>query len=416
MMQEFGGATEVFRWTRKVERLLDKLEETLELHQGWQLGRFHERGMSWGEWPIFVALLGKELGHLHADDLLFTGGGLARAASPSASHYRHMLRLLSPRERLVTDGLVRPCGGPVEMAADDPRALQDTEFELTSPTIETLGIRKFGLRKHCGEYHTRKPQVRLNQLVLPDGVAQAVDLALVQTRNAQRLTDDWGLGEVVPYGRNITLLFSGPPGTGKTATAEGLADALDKPILVADYSRIQNCFVGQTEKNIVRAFREAASQDAVLFWDEADAMFFDRDTAYRNWEVRDVNVLLQELERFEGVCVLATNRKITLDKALQRRIAIKVEFSRPDRDQRRRIWEKLLPRKLPLARDVDLDELSRVDFVGGEIKNVVLNAARLALGREEAGSVAMGDFRAAVAMEQDGSWNQNARNRIGFSQ
>ena len=187
---------------------------------------------------------------------------------------------------------------------------------------------------------------------------------------------------MVTYGRSPVLLFSGPPGTGKTATAEALAHELDKPILVADYSRIQNCFVGQTEKNIVRVFREARNQDAVLFWDEADAMFYDRDSAHRNWEVRDVNVLLQELERFEGICILATNRKITLDKALGAadRAEGRVRAARPARTAL--IWEKLLPQKLPLARDVDLDDLSEADLAGGEIKNVVLNAARLALQRD----------------------------------
>ena len=226
--------------------------------------------------------------------------------------------------------------------------------------------------------------------------------------------DDWGLGELIPYGRGPVLLFSGPPGTGKTATAEALAHELGKTILVADYSRIQNCFVGQTEKNIVRAFREAKDQEAVLFWDEADAMFYDRDSAHRNWEVRDVNVLLQELERFEGVCILATNRKITLDKALQRRITLKVEFHRPNAHQRRQIWEKFMPQKLPLAQDLDLEELSSLDLAGGEIKNVVLNAARIALQRDECGPVTMADFRDALSMEERGGWSEQNRSPIGF--
>ena len=228
------------------------------------------------------------------------------------------------------------------------------------------------------------------------------------------MIDDWGLGETISYGRSIVLMFSGPPGVGKTATAEALADELGKPILVADYSKVQNCFVGQTEKNIVRVFREAKDQNAVLFWDEADAMFYDRDSASRNWEVRDVNVLLQQVERFAGICILATNRKVTLDKALQRRITLKVEFNRPDRGERRRIWAKLLPRKLPLARDVDLDTLCQTDLSGGEIKNVVLNAARLALQRSETGPVTMNDFRAAIEMERKGAWNGSERAPIGF--
>ena len=181
---------------------------------------------------------------------------------------------------------------------------------------------------------------------------------------------------------------------------------------MADYSRVQNCFVGQTEKNIVQAFSEAKRSGAVLFWDEADAMFYDRDSASRNWEVRDVNVLLQQLEQFEGVCILATNRKITLDKALERRSTLKVEFRRPDREERREIWRRFLPAEMPLENGLDLEELSRAELSGGEIKNVVLNAARLALRRGARGPVTMAGFQQARSMEGQGKWSDNRR--IGF--
>jgi SpoVK/Ycf46/Vps4 family AAA+-type ATPase len=250
--------------------------------------------------------------------------------------------------------------------------------------------------------------------VLGNPVRQALDMALSHARHSDQLMVKWGLREIIPYGHSPVLLFSGQPGTGKTAAAEAFAHELGKPILVADYSRIQNCFVGQTEKNIIKAFRAAQRQKAVLFWDEADAMFYDRDSARQNWEVRDVNVLLQELERFEGVCILATNRKITLDKALERRITLKVEFDRPDRQQRQGIWKKMLPTKMPLSEDVNLDSLSEADFVGGEIKNVVLNAARLAVQRG-CEQVGMKDFQKAITMEQKGRWNGQSRRRVGFS-
>ena len=256
--------------------------------------------------------------------------------------------------------------------------ISETEFELTSHAIQRLGIEKSKERRD-GQFPVRKPVVGMKQLVLSSAVRQALDMAPVHARYGHRLIDDWGLGDTISYGRSIVLMFSGPPGVGKTATAEALAHELGKSILVADYSKIQNCFVGQTEKNIVRVFREAKDQDAVLFWDEADAMFYDRDSASRNWEVRDVNVLLQQVEGFAGICILATNRKVTLDKALQRRITVKVEFNRPDRGERRRIWEKLLPRKLPLARDVDPDSLCQTDLSGGEIKNVVFECRPVGL-------------------------------------
>jgi SpoVK/Ycf46/Vps4 family AAA+-type ATPase len=151
----------------------------------------------------------------------------------------------------------------------------------------------------------------------------------------------------------------------------------------------------------------------VLFWDEADAMFYDRECAGSSWEVRDVNVLLQELERFDGVCVLATNRRLALDPALERRITLKVEFHAPDRGMRRRIWEKMLGRKMPLSGDVDLDRLSRLELTGGQIKNVLLNAARLALAARPEGPVAWADFEEALAMETQEP-GTDPRGRIGF--
>jgi SpoVK/Ycf46/Vps4 family AAA+-type ATPase len=135
----------------------------------------------------------------------------------------------------------------------------------------------------------------------------------------------------------------------------------------------------------------------------------------RSWEIRDVNVLLQELERFSGLCILATNRTTSLDKALERRVAIKVEFEAPGLDARRKIWEKMIPGKMPLARDVDFEELAEANLTGGEIKNVVLNAARNALSRDPNGRVAMEDFRLAVEMERDGRWNKEKRGQIGFA-
>ncbi|MDY0168480.1 MAG: ATP-binding protein [Thermoguttaceae bacterium] len=414
LMQSGAADRDTFKTQCKVRRLMSRLEETLQCHRNWKLAAYCENRLNHVEWLMFLALLGKALGHLPPDHELFTGGGLARAAAPTTDHYHRVLGLLGPASGLVSGGLVRPCGGAMELATDDPQALQDVEFELTRATADELGLRKLRLVRPKGEYQARRPQVRMSQLVLPPEVARALDLAAVHARSARRLSDDWGLGELIPYGGGMSLLFSGMPGTGKTAAAEALAHRLGRPILAVDYSRIQNCFVGQTEKNIVRAFREAADQEAVLFWDEADAMFFDRDSARHNWEIRDVNVLLQQLERFDGVCILATNRKVALDGALQRRIALKIDFPRPDRDHRRQIWQRLLPRKLPLARDVELDVLSRADLVGGEIKNIILNAARLALQRTDAGLVTMHDFQTAIRIEQEGGWNGAHGKRIGF--
>ena len=254
----------------------------------------------------------------------------------------------------------------------------------------------------------REALVRLDQLVLPDKTRQSLDMALAHVRNADTLLNDWGLGHVIAYGRAVTLLFSGPPGTGKTATAEAVAHELKKPILLADYTRIQNCYVGNTEKNIVGSFLTPGAQCGALLGRGRRHVRRPRDGTAK-WEVREVNVLLQELERHEGVCILATNRKIALDDALERRITLKVEFDRPDRGMRRQIWEKHPPSQMPLAADVNADRMSEWDLAGGEIKNVVLNAARLALGRCCQGPVEMKDFTTAVSLELDGTLEQPRR-------
>jgi hypothetical protein len=415
VMRGYGTLSHAYVWYRRAQRLIQELDVTLQTRPAWKLAAARQQIPRDFEWTVLLALLGKEQGHVCTDDDLFNGAGLARALVREPSAVRRALHVLAPTGMLRRGGWIRPCGGAECLLSDSIEELERTEFELGEKALESLGIERHSGPARTGPCRLVEPRIVLENLALPDATLHALRLALAQARNGDKLFREWGLGGRIAYGRGVTLLFSGPPGTGKTACAEALAEALNRPLLVADYGKIQNCLVGQTEKNIVRAFHEAANRDAVLFWDEADAMFFDRDTASRAWEVRDVNVLLQELEQFEGVCVLATNRKVSLDKALDRRVSLKVPFDRPDRTARRRIWEKLLPPELPLARDVDLDRLADVDLSGGQITNAVLNAARAALARDEEGPIAQRDLLAAATQEKHGSWSSNTRGRIGFS-
>ncbi len=420
LLRGHGSQADAFKGARLLDRQLRDFRCTVDLHPSWAIAQvagsynvdfYPQRAML----IILLALLGKELGHLDADDELFQGGGLVRAASRKCEEVRSLFRLLEGNGPLVSDGLVQPCGGPGSHVEEGPNGLREVEFELTETTIQALGLEKQGIKRRKGDSLVRQPLVSLDQLVLGPEIRRSLAMALNHAAHARTLVEDWGLGKTIPYGRSVTLLFSGPPGVGKTACAEAMAGELEQPILAVDYSQVQNCFVGVTEKNIVRLFREAKAHNAVLFWDEADAMFYDRDSAMRNWEVRDVNVLLQELERFEGVCVLATNRKVSLDPALQRRITLKVNFERPNGEERLAIWQRMIPARMPLADDVDLDLLSQAELTGGEIKNVLLNASRLALGRGSEGPVTMNDFSAAVRMEKQGAWKGGGTGgMIGF--
>jgi hypothetical protein len=412
----FGSRQSSRQALRRVHRLTKGLRLTLKVHRDWKLNALFstEHGFDREEQIVLLALVGKECGHLPQDDSLFSGGGLARASSTEASLIRYRYRMLMSSGRLQTAGLIQPGGGTERVLADDERTVDGIEFELASKGLDLFGLAQRSVKRRAGRFCPRNPVVRLDQLILPTPVFEAVRMVLAHVRHAGTLLDAWGFADVLPYGRTIGILLSGPPGVGKTACAEAIADELNRPILAVDYSEIQNCYLGQTEKNIVRVFRDARANDAVLFWDEADSMFFDRDRAEHDWEARNVNMLLQQLERFDGVCILATNRKIALDSALSRRIAIKIELDRPDRELRRHIWGKLLPPRMPLAEDVDVERLSETDFVGGEIKNVIVNAARRALLRGEDTRVTMSDFEQAARQERANRWGDDGSKRLGF--
>ena len=416
VMRGYRGQAEFQKWSRKQDWLLRQLEEVVQARPDWKLSRARaEIAATDQDWVILLALMGKALNHVKPDDALFTGGGLSRAICDTPEEFINHLERLMSTAPLLRGEYIQPCGGSSGLLSESTESVQETEFELTDKALKLLGLEQASRIALKRDTALRMPHVGLTDLALSVSTRDSVALALDHVRNAGKLMDSWGLRDAFPYGTGVTMLFYGPPGTGKTATAEAIAHELDKPLLVADYSKIQNCFVGQTEKNIVSTFRKARQHDAVLFWDEADAMFFDRDAASRTWEVRDVNVLLQEVERFEGVCILATNRKMTLDKALERRITAKVEFPRPEREVREAIWRKLIPKRLPLATDVDISRLSSADLAGGEIKNVILNASRFACGRSDDASVTARDFQRALDMETRERWTNPSKRRIGFN-
>lgn len=417
----YGNESELYLHERHANNLFRALEWTLRANRTWKLsGLFQQldaqRSQNERERYVLLALLGKALGHLDASDDLFKGSGLTLAASGHSGENGPQWKLVSSKGLLRRIDLIRPCRGSDFYLTDAPKDLRDAEFELSPKVLDLLGIE---ITRKDGPVPPgmRKPAVRLEQLVLSERTTRGLEMALVQVTHGNTMFAEWGLADTFAYGRGVTLLFYGPPGTGKTGAAEAIAHELDRPLLVANYAELQNCLVGQTEKNVVAAFQDARKNDAVLFWDEADAMFFDRDSASRNWEVRDVNVLLQELERFEGVCILATNRKSSLDKALERRISLKIEFPRPDRDAREQILKLCMPKSMPLAPDVEFGRLAETDLSGGEIKNVVLNAARSAVRRGgRKARVEMADFEQAIEDLQRGSWSEDGRRPMGFRQ
>jgi SpoVK/Ycf46/Vps4 family AAA+-type ATPase len=221
-------------------------------------------------------------------------------------------------------------------------------------------------------------------VILPPATRRTLDQALAQVGNHALIFERWGLGERHATGLGLAFNFAGPPGTGKTICAEAIAHALGRPLLVVNYSEVESMWMGETPKNVAAVFRKAAEEQAVLFFDEADAIAARRSAGAALRQDREsnttVNVLLRELEAFNGVVIFATNLAANFDPAFERRIRTHVLFEMPGVEERERIWQvQIHPTKTPLAADVDFGALAR-QFAGsgGDIKNAVLKAATAA--------------------------------------
>ncbi|MGZ7080755.1 MAG: ATP-binding protein [Thermoanaerobaculia bacterium] len=225
------------------------------------------------------------------------------------------------------------------------------------------------------------PQRTFADVILPPETRRALEEALAQVRNHALIFTRWGLGERHASGLGLAFNFAGPPGTGKTICAEAIAHSLGMKLLVVDYAEVESMWVGETPKNIVSAFRTATDQRAVLFFDEADAIAARRSAGgslpYQREANITVNVLLRELEAFNGVVIFATNLAANFDPAFERRIRSHVRFEMPGVDERAAIWRvQIHPSKTPLAKDVDFHQLAeQYPLSGGDIKNAVLKAA-----------------------------------------
>jgi hypothetical protein len=222
---------------------------------------------------------------------------------------------------------------------------------------------------------TRTP----TELVLPPELHRQVMEVAQFFRVWPRVSEEWGLGRAIASNRGVKALFTGEPGTGKTLAAEVIAGSVGLPLFKVDLAQVVSKWVGETEKNLECVFREAEESHAVLFFDEADALFGKRGEVqhgtdrYANLEV---SYLLQRLEAFEGLVILASNLKDQIDVAFTRRFQIVLHFPRPREDERLQIWRAALPTAADPG--IDFDRLARLDMTGAGIVNSVRTAALLA--------------------------------------
>ncbi len=236
-------------------------------------------------------------------------------------------------------------------------------------------------------------------VVLPDEQKDLMKQACGHVRYRHRVYHQWGFERKVSYGSGLSILFAGAPGTGKTMCAQIIARQLNMEMYKINISQIVSKYIGETEKNLQAVFTEAKDVGCILFFDECDALFGKRsevkDAHDRNANV-EVAYLLQQIEEFDGVCILATNLIGNIDEAFMRRITYVVHFPFPDARMREEIYRRMIPREAPMAEDIDLGFIAeRFALSGGHIKNIVLSAAFMAAA--ENGEIEMKHIlRAAV--------------------
>jgi len=276
-------------------------------------------------------------------------------------------------------------GGTIARAASRARStaqLRDPDAPRVS--LDDLGDAARRMFSHrLGGMAQRIPTgFSWDDLVLPKDTLDALKEVVRFARYKPFLLEDWGFAAKLPYGRGVSAILAGPPGTGKTMVAQLLAKELGYDLYRIDLSQVVNKYIGETEKNLAKIFDEAETSHAVLFFDEADSLFAKRtevrssNDRYANLEV---NYLLQRMETYDGVTLLATNLEQGLDEAFKRRVRFSVQFEMPEEDERKLLWRSMFPPQVPLDPEIDWDQIAkRFEMAGGYIKKAALRAALIA--------------------------------------
>jgi SpoVK/Ycf46/Vps4 family AAA+-type ATPase len=242
-----------------------------------------------------------------------------------------------------------------------------------------------------------------DDLVLPEQIADELHRLVAWARHRDEVVSRGDVHGKAGKGVGLAALFTGSPGTGKTLAAHVVADELGLELFQVDLSGVVDKYIGETEKNLERIFHDAESRNLVLFFDEADALFGTRSSvkdARDRYANQEVSYLLQRMEHYDGITILATNLRGNLDAAFTRRMQFLVHFPDPDADTRMRLWEQHLLQAGELDRDDPIDTAilaKTVELAGGDIRNIVLGAAYDAVSAGQ--TVGMRHLRAATVRE-----------------
>jgi AAA+ superfamily predicted ATPase len=273
--------------------------------------------------------------------------------------------------------------GVRQLRAPGAATLTQADLQAACRAESSTRLRSFG--------HKVQSRYSWADLVLPAAQKQQLREVVDHIRFHERVYADWGFGDKHSLGRGNNVLFSGPSGTGKTMAAGIIATELGLDIYKIDLSAVVSKYIGETEKNLSRIFTAAETANAILFFDEADALFGRRSEvkdSHDRYANVEINYLLQRMEEHEGIVILATNLSRNLDDAFLRRIQFAVTFPQPEKEERLLLWRQVFPAQAPLATDLDFDFLARrFKLTGGSIKNIAVGAAYLA--QCEGGAIGM---------------------------
>ena len=227
-----------------------------------------------------------------------------------------------------------------------------------------------------------EPRSSWDDIVLPAKQKSQLQDLCAHAKYHHLVWETWEFERKLSLGKGLNALFSGPPGTGKTMAAEVIAHELELDLYQIDLSQVVSKYIGETEKNLNRIFTAAANSNAMLLFDEADALFGKRSEvrdAHDRYANIEVSYLLQKMEDYEGIAILTTNLRSNIDEAFVRRLRFIIEFPFPGEQERQQIWQQIWPDAIPLSSDLDLDFLARqFEVTGASIRNIALTAAFLA--------------------------------------
>ncbi|GAA6614772.1 ATP-binding protein [Scytonema sp. NUACC26] len=295
-------------------------------------------------------------------------------------------------------------GGQIEDAAKTARNL--AQWRDPKDKQLTMGDIYAACRLHSNPKLSKlatkiNPHYKWNDIILPTDLLKQLREICNSVKYRSLIYDEWGFDRKLAMGKGLNVFFAGLPGTGKTMSADILAGELGLELYKIDLSTVVSKYIGDTEKNLSRIFTEAKTSNAILFFDEADALFGKRSEV-RDSHDRYANIetsyLLQQMEEYDGVVILATNLRKNMDDAFIRRMHFSLEFPFPSKKERQRIWEQILPDATPKSPDIDLNFMaSRFEIAGGNIRNIALAAAFLAA--DDGGAIAMNHLVSATRRE-----------------